>query len=129
ASKGFSDFRRSDTASMRILARSAEPIGRLGDGLGISRQAARKLADGLVARGYAELVDDAADARRRLVQLTRRGLDYHRALAEASTALNQEVRRLSASDQVAADTVLRAVLTDEDRRLAGSVSPPRPGRP
>ncbi|MCH0555776.1 MarR family winged helix-turn-helix transcriptional regulator [Streptomyces sp. MUM 16J] len=50
--------------------------------LGISKQAAGKSVDRLVTLGYAERADDPADARRRLVRLTPRGLDVlHRSAA------------------------------------------------
>lgn len=123
ASDGFSDYRPTDTVLLRILAREAQSIGRIGDGLGISRQAARKLADGLAARGYAVLAADPTDARRRLVGLTDRGRAYHRALSDASESLNDEVRQVVPSELLAADAVLRAVLTDEDRRLADAAVP------
>lgn len=124
---GFPGYRRSDTFLLRILSRGARPIGHVGDGLGISRQAARKLADGLVMRGYAEWGLDAADGRRRLVVLTELGHRYHRALDEASEALNGEIRRLTPCDVAAADSVLRTLLTYEDERLAES-GVPRPSR-
>lgn len=123
ASGGFSDYRPTDTVLLRILAREAQSIGRIGDGLGISRQAARKLADGLAARGYAAWAADPADARRRLVRITDRGLAYHRALTDATELLNDEVREVVPSDLLAADAVLRAVLTDEDRRVADAAVP------
>lgn len=124
ASAGFLDYRRSDTVLLRILARGERPIGQIGDALGISRQGARKLADGLVARGYAELTSDPVDARRRLVRLTERGLAYHRTLHDAAEALNDEVHRLARSDLRAADAVLRSLLSSEERRLADTAVPP-----
>lgn len=128
AAEGFADFRRSDTILLRILASRAEPIGRIGEGLGITRQAARKLADGLVARGHATLAVDPDDGRRTLVELTDRGRSYHRTLAAAAEALNGRVRGLPASDMRAADAVLRSVLTEDDRRLADAVVPRPSGR-
>lgn len=128
ASDGFPDYRRSDTVMLRILARAAVPIGHLGEELGISRQGARKLADGLVARRYAEVAQDPFDARRRLVRLTDRGFAYHRTLVDAAEALNDQVGRLPLSEVLAADAVLRAVLTEDDRRLADAVVPPPAGR-
>ncbi|SCE65979.1 DNA-binding transcriptional regulator, MarR family [Micromonospora viridifaciens] len=47
----------------------------LGQRLGVSKQAAGKTVDRLVALGYLERADDPADARRKLVRLTDRGLD------------------------------------------------------
>ena len=54
----------------------------LGQRLGISKQAAGKTVDRLVALGYLERVDDPADARRRLVRVTPRGADGLRRSAE-----------------------------------------------
>ncbi|MFI6261591.1 MarR family winged helix-turn-helix transcriptional regulator [Micromonospora sp. NPDC051006] len=47
----------------------------LGQRLGISKQAAGKTVDRLVALGYLERVDDPRDARRKLVRTTARGRD------------------------------------------------------
>lgn len=47
----------------------------LGRRLGVSKQAAGKIIDGLHERGYVERGDDPADARRKLVRLTDRGTD------------------------------------------------------
>jgi len=47
----------------------------LGRRLGVSKQAAGKTVDNLSRLGYAERVDDPADARRKLVRLTPRGVD------------------------------------------------------
>jgi DNA-binding MarR family transcriptional regulator len=49
--------------------------GELGRRLGVSKQAAGKTADRLVALGYATTAPDPADARRKLVRLTPHGLD------------------------------------------------------
>ncbi|MBP2049852.1 DNA-binding MarR family transcriptional regulator [Streptomyces griseochromogenes] len=54
--------------------------------LGISKQAAGKTVDRLVALGYAERADDPADARRRLVRLTERGYDL---LARSAAIFDQ----------------------------------------
>ncbi len=56
--------------------------------LGVSKQAAGKTVDRLVALGYAERVDDPADGRRKLVRLTPHGLD---ALTR-SAAIFEELR-------------------------------------
>lgn len=126
AAAGFTDYRRSDTVLLRILARGERPLGQIGEALGISRQGARKLADGLVARGYAHLAADPADARRRMVRLTDRGIAYHRILADAAEVLNREANRAAPSDLRAADALLRSLLTAEDRRLA-DIAVPAPG--
>ncbi|WP_405114590.1 MarR family transcriptional regulator [Micromonospora sp. NBC_01405] len=47
----------------------------LGQRLGVSKQAAGKTVDRLVALGYLERADDPRDARRKLVRMTARGYD------------------------------------------------------
>ncbi|MET7705981.1 MarR family winged helix-turn-helix transcriptional regulator [Micromonospora sp. NPDC005413] len=61
----------------------------LGQRLGISKQAAGKTVDRLVAVGYLERVDDPRDARRRLVMMTPRGVDGLRRSAEIFDRLRE----------------------------------------
>jgi DNA-binding MarR family transcriptional regulator len=110
---GFSGYRRSDAWVLGLLLRQPLAIGQLGEALGITRQAARQLADGLIERGYASFGTDEADARRTLIILTPRGKVYGRAIWKAQDALNEKVRsRVTEADLAAADTVLRAVFPD-----------------
>ncbi|WP_435858253.1 MarR family winged helix-turn-helix transcriptional regulator [Streptomyces sparsogenes] len=60
----------------------------LGRRLGISKQAAGKTADRLEALGYAVRADDPADARRKVIRPTPRGMD---SLA-GSAAIFEELR-------------------------------------
>jgi DNA-binding MarR family transcriptional regulator len=114
---GFPGYRRSDAGMLAYLLQRPLAIGQLGEALGISRQAARQLADGLVERGYASFGTDPDDARRTLVALTRRGKAYGRAIWAAQDALNETVRsRVSEADLAAADAVLRAVFPDDRSR-------------
>ena len=114
---GFPGYRQSDAWVLALLLQRPLAIGQLGEAQGISRQAARQMADGLVERGYATFGTDEADARRTLVVLTRRGKAYGRAIWMAQDALNEMVRsRVSQADLVAADAVLRAVFPDDDAR-------------
>lgn len=114
---GFPGYRRTDAGILALLLRRPLAIGQLGEALGISRQAARQLADGLVERGYAGFGADPNDARRTLVVLTRRGKTYGRAIWVAQDALNETVRsRVSEADLAAADAVLRAVFPDDGAR-------------
>lgn len=117
---GYPGYRRSDAAVLRLLADRSHAIGELGEAMGITRQAARQLAGGLVKRGYATLGTDPADARRTLVVLTPSGEKYTAAVWQAQATLNEAVRaRVSAADLAAAIRVLQAVLPDEEvsRRL------------
>ncbi|MGQ5264189.1 MarR family winged helix-turn-helix transcriptional regulator [Micromonospora sp. ZYX-F-536] len=61
----------------------------LGQRLGISKQAAGKTIDRLVAVGYLSRVDDPRDARRRLVMMTPRGVDGLRRSAEIFDRLRE----------------------------------------
>jgi DNA-binding MarR family transcriptional regulator len=112
--KGYSDYRRSDAAAVRRLQRGAMSIGRLGAALGVTRQAARKVADGLVLRGFATTARDSTDTRQVNVTLTPSGEGYAEAVTQVIERLNRDlVRRVDPADLAGADAVLRAVLADE----------------
>ena len=128
---GFPGYRRSDAGILALLLQRPLAIGQLGEALGVSRQAARQLADGLVERGYASFGTDQADSRRTLVVLTPNGKVYGRAIWAAQDALNETVRsRVSEADLAAADAVLRAVFPDgAARQRVDERLPPPTGRP
>jgi len=124
---GYRDHRRSDAAVMRVLAGGATPVGELGLVLGVSRQAARKVAEGLVQRRYADTERDSDDARRINVVLTSAGHAYADAVIETIDALNRELYdRVELEQLRAADAVLRAALADEEERahVTSAVRPP-----
>lgn len=114
AARGYADYRRSDAASVRQLQRGPMSIGRLGAALGVTRQAARKVVDGLVLRGFATTARDGTDTRQVNVTLTYAGQDYAEAVTKVIEQLNRElIRRVDPADLTGADAVLRAVLADE----------------
>jgi DNA-binding MarR family transcriptional regulator len=124
--RGYGDYRRSDAAVLRLLSRKPVTIGMLGAALGITRQAARKLAHALERRGYARTEPDAHDGRRVNVLLTEEGNEYARAIVEVVEALNRELAaRVDADDLHAADVVLRATL-DGDAALRAEALVMRP---
>jgi DNA-binding MarR family transcriptional regulator len=125
--RGYCDYRRSDAAAMRLLQGPGMSIGQLGAALGITRQAARKLTDGLERRGYVQTEQDRLDSRRRNVHLTPEGGAYARAVIDVIHALNQELAQRVEQDQLlGADAVLRAALDDKTRTRADQqVTPPR----
>jgi DNA-binding MarR family transcriptional regulator len=126
---GFPGYRRSDAGILGLLLQQPLAIGQLGEALGVSRQAARQLADGLVERGYASFGIDQADSRRTLVVLTPSGTAYGRAIWMAQDALNETVRnRVSEADLAAADAVLRAVFPDGPARQRVDERLPPPAR-
>ncbi|MFG3688064.1 MarR family winged helix-turn-helix transcriptional regulator [Micromonospora sp. NPDC047740] len=82
----------------------------LGQRLGVSKQAAGKTVDRLVTLGYLERADDPADARRKLVRLTDRGLDGLRRSAVVFDQLRDRWAAVLGTDRVAA-------LEDDLRRM------------
>lgn len=74
----------------------------LGQRLGISKQAAGKTVDRLVALGYLERADDPRDARRKLVRTTPRGLDGLRRSAVVFDELRQRWAAILGPERVAA---------------------------
>ena len=75
AAQGHPDVRPAYGFAMQAIGADGATASELGRRLGVSKQAAGKTVDRLVALGYAERADDPADARRKLVRLTPRGLD------------------------------------------------------
>ena len=117
--RGYADYRRTDAGALRLLGREPVTVGMLGAALGITRQAARKLADALERRGYARTEPDAHDGRRVNVLLTEEGREYARAIVEVVESLNRELAaRVGADDLRAADVVLRATLDGDAARRA-----------
>lgn len=115
--RGFAGYRRSDAATMRCLLAGPVPIGVLGAMLGVTRQAARKVATALEQRGYAATRPDPDDARKVNIVLTAKGRRYARAVVTVVEQLNREVAGRVASDRLAAaDEVLRAVVVGEQYR-------------
>jgi DNA-binding MarR family transcriptional regulator len=117
AARGYGDYRRTDSATMRLLLRAPLPVGQLGAYLGVTRQAARKIADGLEQRGFAATGRDERDARQLNVSLTPAGRDYAWAVVAVIDELSREVaQRTDPAQLAAADAVLRAVLFDDGAR-------------
>ena len=126
AAMGYDDYRRSDAAVMRLLQRGPMSIGRLGEATRVTRQAARKIVDGLERRGFATTARDESDSRQINVLLTDQGATYANAVRTVIKRLNRELcERVEPADLAGADTVLRAVLADDhSRQLANQLPPP-----
>ena len=125
---GYADYRRSDAAALRLLLRGPVPVGLLGAGLGVTRQAARKVIDGLEQRGYARTQRDARDTRVLNVILTSAGTAYGQAITEVIQTLNREFsQRVDSAQLVTADAVLRAVITGDStlQAIASRIRPPQ----
>lgn len=113
AELGYGDYRRTDALAMRALARRQRTISELGVTFGVSRQAARKIVNGLRARGLVTESRDEHDARRVNIGLTEEGHAYAVAVVEVIAALNSElIERVPPELLRAADTVLRSSISD-----------------
>jgi DNA-binding MarR family transcriptional regulator len=88
ARQGHPDARPAHGFALQAIGRDGATASDIARRLGISKQAAGKTVDRLVALGYAERADDPADARRRLVRLTARGLE----LLTRSAAIFDQLR-------------------------------------
>ncbi len=109
--RGFDDYRRSDALVFRVLRRGPLPVGRLGAALGTTRQAARKVVDGLEQRGYVTTGPDRRDARRTNVVLTESGERYADAVMDVVEELNRDLaERVDPEALESARVVLRAVI-------------------
>ncbi|MET7617070.1 MarR family winged helix-turn-helix transcriptional regulator [Streptomyces sp. NPDC005408] len=75
AQQGHPDVRPAYGFAMQAIGPHGTTASEIGRRLGVSKQAAGKTVDRLVALGYAERTDDPSDARRKLVRLTAHGLD------------------------------------------------------
>jgi DNA-binding MarR family transcriptional regulator len=112
--RGYDDYRPTDAAVFRHLLRGPTAVGRLDEVLGASRQAARKVVEGLELRNYAITRRDPADGRRLIVLLTPAGEDYARAVVDVIGSLNRGLMRsVEPGDLAAARRVLLAVLAGE----------------
>lgn len=123
---GFPAYRISDAGAVRLLMRGPTPVGRFGYVLGVSRQAARKVARGLEQRGLATTEPDPEDARKLNVRLTRSGRRYARVLTGVIDKLNRELsERVPPGTLAAADLALRAAIDDQRlARTAARIPPP-----
>jgi DNA-binding MarR family transcriptional regulator len=109
---GYDDYRRTDAIVCRILLRGPVPIGRLGRALGVTRQAARKIVEGLEQRAYVTTARDGDDARRLNARLTPAGREYARAVVTVIEELNNSLTsRVEPTQLSSAMEVLREVIS------------------
>ncbi|WP_086828472.1 MarR family winged helix-turn-helix transcriptional regulator [Allokutzneria sp. NRRL B-24872] len=118
AAQGHPDVRPAHGFAMQAIGAHGATASELGRRLGVSKQAAGKTVDRLAALGYAERVEDAADARRKLVRLTPRGVD----VLSRSAAIFDELRAtwehsLGAQRLQQVESALRTMAPAEGVRL------------
>jgi len=102
---------------IRAVAAEQPTVSRLAELLGVTKQAASRLADDMVSLGYLERAGDPSDRRRTQLRLSPTGERvWLRARAE-SEAMEAELRERFGDEQVGH---LRALLTDFVERHGGA---------
>ncbi|MCX3059216.1 MarR family winged helix-turn-helix transcriptional regulator [Streptomyces beihaiensis] len=118
ARQGHPDVRPAHGFALQAVGREGAAASDIARRLGISKQAAGKTVDRLVALGYAERGDDPADARRRIVRLTARGGDVLARSAAIFDQLRAEWADALGEERVCAiEDDLRAVVAPGAFRL------------
>ncbi|MEU5579557.1 MarR family winged helix-turn-helix transcriptional regulator [Streptomyces huasconensis] len=118
ARQGHPDLRPAHGFAMQAIGAGGATASEVGRRLGVSKQAAGKTVDRLVALGYAARADDPADARRKLIRLTPHGVDALRRSAVIFEELRAEwAERIGAGRLDALQDDLSAVIPPEAFRL------------
>ncbi|GAA1910204.1 MarR family winged helix-turn-helix transcriptional regulator [Streptomyces durmitorensis] len=118
ARQGHPDARPAHGFAMQAIGVRGASASDVGRRLGVSKQAAGKTIDRLIALGYAERTDDPADARRKLVRLTPHGIDMLRRSAAIFEELRTEwASALGARRLRALESDLRTVVPPDAFRL------------
>ncbi|ATL28628.1 MarR family winged helix-turn-helix transcriptional regulator [Streptomyces formicae] len=104
--------------AMQAIGVHGATASEIGRRLGVSKQAAGKTVDRLIALGYAARTEDPDDARRKLVRLTPHGFDALRRSAVIFDELRAEwAASLGARRLRSLESDLRAVVPTEAFRL------------
>lgn len=113
---GARDMRPAFGFVIRAVAAEEPTVGRLAEMLGVTRQAASKLADEMVGRGYLLRGPDPADRRRTRLRLSAKGRRVRQRAAAESAAIEGELRE--AVGERAVDGMRRALLAFVEREGA-----------
>ena len=89
---GARDMRPAFGFVIRAVAAEEPTVGRLAEMLGVSRQAASKVSDEMVERGYLLRRADPADRRRTRLRLSAKGCRVRERAAAESEAIEAELR-------------------------------------
>lgn len=126
AEEGHPGLRPAIGFAMQAISRGASTATALGQATGVSKQAASKTVDQLLAMGYIETVGDPADARRKVLRLTDHGIDMLQRSAEILEDLRSEwVNEVGATQVDRLEATLRrlvgpAVVRPEDAGWLGA---------
>ncbi|WP_198153648.1 MarR family winged helix-turn-helix transcriptional regulator [Catenuloplanes japonicus] len=118
AAEGHPDARPVHGFAMQAIGAGGVTATEVGRRLGVSKQAAGKTVDRLIALGYAERADDTHDARRKIVRLTPRGRDCLARSARIFDDLRASwAARLGSSRVTDIEDALRAVVPADALRV------------
>jgi DNA-binding MarR family transcriptional regulator len=113
ARRGHPDVRPAYGFAMQAIGVRGATASEIGRRLGVSKQAAGKTVDRLEGLGYVERVDDPADARRKVLRLTPRGIDSLTQAAEIFDELRASwAEKLGAERLALVEACLRTVVPD-----------------
>jgi DNA-binding MarR family transcriptional regulator len=104
AEAGFDDIPRLGSRLLGGIRRFGGSVGSVSDvarDFGVSKQAASKLIDTLVIRGYLERRTDPTDRRRLMLELTERGRDAADAGWQATDRIDERLEEAVGADAVA----------------------------
>jgi len=111
ARRGHPDVRPAYGFAMQAIGVHGATASEIGRRLGVTKQAAGKTVDRLERLGYVERVDDPADARRKLIRLTPRGVDSLRQSADIFEELRASwAAKLGAERLAVVEESLRTVV-------------------
>jgi len=113
---GAPDMRPAFGFVVRAVDAEEPTVGRLAELLGVSRQAASKLADEMVRRGYLLRGADPADRRRTRLRLSAKGRRVRERAADESSAIESELR--AAAGDRAVDGMRTALMAFIEREGA-----------
>ncbi|APY90971.1 MarR family transcriptional regulator [Streptomyces alfalfae] len=118
ARQGHPGLRPAHGFAMQAVGVRGATASEIGRRLGVSKQAAGKTVDRLIALGYAHRADDPADARRKLIRLTPHGIDALRRSAAVFDELRAEWAATAGADRLRdLEATLRAVVPPHSFRL------------
>jgi DNA-binding MarR family transcriptional regulator len=118
AEQGHPDVRPAHGFALQSIGLHGATASEVGRRLGISKQAAGKTTDRLAALGYVERVDDARDARRKIIRLTARGIDVLARSALIFEKLHAEwATTIGAGELADLESALRMVVPADGFRL------------
>jgi DNA-binding MarR family transcriptional regulator len=117
ATVGGESMRPSFGFVIRAVAAEQPTVSRLAELLGVTKQAASRLADDMVSLGYLERAADPADRRRTPLRLSPAGERVRARAARESDTMEAELRERFGDEQVGH---LRALLIDFVERHGGA---------